>query len=144
MGIFGPPRPRPRSPVRPHALGDSLFVGPQLDRRGVEELWRAGFRSIVNVADEGEPGQILSPNVEATWAHTFGLEHARLSVSAFIRAEHVERLRRLLARLPRPIYLHSTGGERARILGFAALARDRTPEEALREARSRPAPRSVP
>ena len=128
-----------RSSVRPLPIDLGLFVGSQLDKRGIEELWRAGFRSIVNLAHEGEPGQILSPNVEASWAHTFELEHARLSVGPFPRREDFERLCVLLDDLPRPIYLHSTGGERALALGVAGVGRRRgwSGEQALREAESR-------
>ena len=106
----------------PVELDAGLFVGPELDRFGIEALARAGFRSIVNLADEGEPGQILPPNVEATWAHTFELEHARLSPGPFPDREDAERLVRLLERLPRPIYLHATDDERAEMLGLAAVA----------------------
>ena len=131
-------KPR-RSSVRPSSLEPGLFVGSQLDRRGVEELWRAGFHSIVNLSLEGEQGQILSPNVEASWAHTFELDHARLSVGHSPRKEEFERLRQLLDELSRPIYLHSTCGERALALGVASVARRRgwSGEQALREAGSR-------
>ena len=54
MGLLGRLRVKPRrSSVRPLAIGQGLFVGSQLDKRGVEELTRAGFRSIVNLAHEG-------------------------------------------------------------------------------------------
>jgi protein tyrosine phosphatase (PTP) superfamily phosphohydrolase (DUF442 family) len=131
-------KPR-RLSVRPLAIAPGLFVGGQLDQRGVEELCRARFRSILNLAHEGEPGQILSPNIEASWAHTFGLEHARLSVGPSPRREDFERLCRLLDELPPPIYVHSTGGERALALGVACLARRQgwSSEQALREAESR-------
>ena len=119
-------------------LDEGLFVGPELDPRGIEKLSHAGFRAIVNVAEEGEPGQILSPNVEATWAHTFELAHVRHSVGAFPEREDVERLSGILAELPRPIYLHATREERALGLGLAAVAQLRgwSLEQALREAES--------
>jgi protein tyrosine phosphatase (PTP) superfamily phosphohydrolase (DUF442 family) len=125
--------------VRPLAIDLGLFVGSQLDKQGVEDLWRVGFRSIVNLAHEGEPGQILTPNIEASWAHTFELDHARLSIGDSPRSEEFERLCQLLVELPRPIYLHSTGGERARALGVACVARRRgwSGTQALREAESR-------
>ncbi len=140
MGLFGRLRAKPRgSSVRPLAIDLGLFVGSQVDKRGIEELWRAGFRSIVNLAHEGEAGQVLSPNIEASWAHTFELDHARLSVGSFPRKEQFERLCQLCDELTRPIYLHSTGGERALALGLASVARRRgwSGEQALREAESR-------
>jgi len=125
--------------VRPLGIDTGLFVGVQLDKTGVEELWRAGFRSIVNLALEGEPGQCLSPNVEASWAHTFELYHTRLSVGSFPRREEFERLCQLLDDLPQPIYLHSTGGERALAMGLACVSRRRgwSRQQALRESESR-------
>ena len=140
MGILARLRAKLRRPsVRPLAIDRGLFVGLQLHKRGVEDLWRTGFRSIVNLAHEGEPGQVLSPNVEASWAHTFELHHARLSVGHYPSKEEFERLCQLLEELPRPIYLHSTGGERALVLGLAsvALRRGWSAEQALREAGSR-------
>ena len=121
------------------ALDEGLFVGPELDRRGIERLSRAGFRSIVNVADEGEPGQILSPNVEATWAHTFELVHARMSAGPFPGREEVDRLGQVLAGLPRPIYLHATQDERALALALAATALRHgwNAEHALRQSEAR-------
>ena len=140
MSILGRLRALPRRfSVRPLAIDHGLFVGSQLDQRGVEELRRAGFRSIVNLAHEGEPGQILSPNVEASWANTFDLHHARLSVGPAPLREEFVRLCQLLDELPWPIYLHSTGGERALVMGLASVARRRgwSGETAVREAESR-------
>ena len=140
MGLFGRLRVKPRRfSVRPLSIDQGLFVGAQIDKHGVEELWRAGFRSIVNLAHEGEPGQILSPTVESSWAHTFDLDHARLSVGPSPGGEQFERLCRLLEGLPRSIYMHSTGGERALALGVTFVARRRgwSAEQALREVKSR-------
>lgn len=127
------------TPASPVELDAGLFLGPELDRLGIEGLARSGFRSIVNLADEGEPGQILSPNVEATWAHTFALEHARLSAGPFPDREYVARLVQLLGRLPGPIYLHATDDGKGGLLALAALALRRgwSADEALGEARSR-------
>jgi|SRR6185503_7578567 len=125
--------------VRPLAIDMGVFVGWRLDEQGVEELSKSGFRSIVNLARVGEPGQILAPDIEASFARSFEVEHAHLSVGHFPRREQFEQLCQLIDELPRPVYLHSTGGERALALGVAYVARRRgwSGQRALREARSR-------
>jgi len=88
----------------------------------VESVAAQGFASILNVAREGEPGQELSPNVEATWAHAFDLEHRRASTHPVPTEDEVETFLRELAQSPRPVLVHSTHGRRAAALAALALA----------------------
>lgn len=119
-------------------LEGELAGGPQPTRAGLEHLARLGFRSILNLAAEGEPLAPLSPNVEASWAHALGLVHERLSLfHDQLRAEHVELFRAALARLPRPTFVGSTTGQRAAAFLTLehALTHGYTAEVALEAAR---------
>ena len=145
MGLLGRMRvKRRRFSVRPLSIDPGLFVGAQIDEHGIEELWRAGFRSIVDLSYEGEPGQVLSSSVEASCAHTFAIDHVRLSVGSSPLATEFERLCQLLTALPTLIYMHSIGGERALALGVACVARRRgwSADQALRELECRTTLRS--
>jgi len=91
----------------------------ELERLAREE----GVRGILNLNFEGEPGEVLSPNAEATWAHTFELEHRRLSVEpSTIRRDEVAAFRGVLAGVSKPVFVHSLGGSRAAALVTIDLA----------------------
>jgi hypothetical protein len=50
----------------------------------IDELERLArrhhLRSLLNLNTEGEVGEVMSPNVEASWAETFELAHRRVSI----------------------------------------------------------------
>jgi uncharacterized protein (TIGR01244 family) len=122
--------------ARFHRLGAGLAAGPQpRTSREVGRIARSGFRTIVNLAQEGEPGQELTPNVEATWAHAFGLEHVRVSMDERPSPDDVERFLRALRSAARPVFVHSTGGARAAALAAIAFSMEqgRPPAEVLRQ-----------
>lgn len=133
-------RHRPSAPARVELAGarvlEGVAIGSGVDRDAIEGLARAGFRAIVAVGAEGEAGERLSPSVEASWAHTFGMQHGRLYVDGSPRGEAVDALSALLARFPRPLYLHSLTGERAAAVALVLYALDRKldGERALEEA----------
>jgi len=127
-----------RAKVPAFRLEGGLAGGPQPDRAGLERLARLGFRSILNLSAEGEAGLPLSPNVEASWAHALGLVHERQSLFLeHLRSEEVERFRAALARLPRPCFVGSRGGQRAAafLTLELALARGYSAEVACEAAR---------
>jgi protein tyrosine phosphatase (PTP) superfamily phosphohydrolase (DUF442 family) len=103
----------------------SLGVSPTI--RDIGQLARkAGFRALLNLNTEGEPGQRLSPNVEATWAHAFELEHQRASIDvATLRPEQVDRFLEALREIHKPVYVHSLGGQRAKAMMTIHLALER-------------------
>ena len=104
----------------------SISGGGQLFRKDIDRLAREGFRSILNLSEEGEAGQLLSPNVEATWAHANAMEHGRVSVPVDHQQSHsVDRFLKALAELPRPVYVHSETGRRAAALLTIKMALDR-------------------
>lgn len=108
-------------------LDAALSGGAQPTQAGLERLAREGFRSILNLSAEGEEGTQLSPNVEASWAHTFAMEHGRLAVFLDnLRPELVARFQRALASLPRPVYVESRTGRRAAAFLTLQLALQRS------------------
>jgi protein tyrosine phosphatase (PTP) superfamily phosphohydrolase (DUF442 family) len=119
---------------------DGVSLGKSPTIRDIETLAReAGFRAILNLNTEGEPGQLLSPNVEATWAHAFDLQHERASSDVGApRSGWVDTFLETLRRIDKPVYVHSLHGRRAAavmIIHFA-LARGLSAEQALAEARA--------
>lgn len=106
--------------------GSDVGLGraPTIDE--IEELERDGFRSLICLDVEGEEHQALTPNVEATWAHTFDLRHERLSVDEhFLDRGIAQRFHDLLAEVEKPVYVHSRDGGRARALMAIELGRSR-------------------
>ena len=115
--IFGL-KPRKKSQRNLPALiryDDDVSLGRSPTIREIEALARkAGFRSLLNLNTEGESGQILSPNVEATWAHTFEMQHERVSVDPlYPRGACVDRFLETLRQIAKPVYVHSLQGHRA-------------------------------
>lgn len=118
-------------------LGTDVALGPAPTVDEIEELERAGFRSMICLDVEGEERQALSPNVEASWAHTFELRHERLSVDPhFLDSDLAQRFRALLAGIEKPVYVHSRDGRRAGALMAIELGRSRglTGAQALEQA----------
>ena len=100
---------------------------------------KAGFRALLNLNTEGEPGQILSPNVEATWAHAFELQHERVSIEVGnLRSEGMDRFLETLQKIGKPVYVHSLCGRRAASLMTVHIALERTlsANEAFAEAKA--------
>jgi protein tyrosine phosphatase (PTP) superfamily phosphohydrolase (DUF442 family) len=110
---------------RRYDAGVSLGKSPAI--RDIERLARkAGFRALLNLNVEGESGQLLSPNVEATWAHAFAMQHERVSIDlGDLRPESVDRFLETLQKIAKPVYVHSLLGRRAAALMTVQLALER-------------------
>lgn len=95
--------------------GDGLSLGCSPTLADIEELARKeGLRSLLNLNTEGEAGETLSPNVEASWAHALDLRHERASFTADLPSvADVDRFLHALGSLPRPVFVHSQHGRRA-------------------------------
>jgi protein tyrosine phosphatase (PTP) superfamily phosphohydrolase (DUF442 family) len=126
---------KPPLPARLARLTNELAAGEHPSSPAqVEALARANYRAIVNLAQEGEPGQEFSPNVEATWAHTYRIEHWRFDETRY-GADEIERFLALMVRVQKPVYLHSTHGNRAFALAAILIGRERgLGDEAARQA----------
>ena len=137
---FRPPGSRGRTTLDCRRVDDGLSLGSSPTVRDIERLARkAGFRTLLNLNMEGEPGQVLSPNVEATWAHTFEMQHGRVSIDfELLLPERVDRFLETLRASPKPVYVHSLGGRRAAALAtiHLALARGIPGSEALAAAQA--------
>ena len=118
-----------------------VAAGPSPTQAEIEGLARKqGMRALLNLNVEGEPGQVLSPNVEATWAHTFYMQHERLSLDVhFLDAGYVTAFLVRLERIAKPVYVHSRQGRRAAALIGILLAEQQglSGVEAVLAARSR-------
>jgi protein tyrosine phosphatase (PTP) superfamily phosphohydrolase (DUF442 family) len=139
LGVRRPGRKRRTAPARLR-YDDRVSVGRSPTIRDIEVLARkAGFRGLLNLNTEGEPGQILSPNVEATWAHTFEMQHERVSIDpAALRPELVDSFLETLQGVAKPVYVHSLLGRRAAALMTVhlALERELSGGDALMEAKA--------
>ena len=99
---------------------------------------RHHLRAILNLNTEGEPGEVMSPNVEASWAETFELAHRRVSIdTALLKPEDADRFLDELRRIEKPVYVHSLHGRRAAalLILWLGVERQRTGNEALAQAR---------
>ncbi len=135
-GYGAEPATTPLAEVR-YAPG--IYVGPAPDKRGIGRLARRGFASLLDLRTEGEPGQVLSPNVAATWAHAEAVEHLRASISrGVLEPGSVDIFLAQLARAARPVYVYSGTGRRAAALLAIhhALERGLSAQEALEHLRS--------
>ena len=107
---------------------------------GIGRLAREeGFRAILDLNTEGEPDELLSPNVEATWAHTFELEHGRVSTDpGRLRSARADEFLVELERIAKPVFVHSRHGRRAAALLTVHLGLERrcSGREALARARA--------
>jgi protein tyrosine phosphatase (PTP) superfamily phosphohydrolase (DUF442 family) len=99
---------------------------------------RHHLRSLLNLNTEGEVGEVMSPNVEASWAETFELAHRRVSIdTALLKPEDADRFLDELRRIEKPVYVHSHHGRRAAafLILWLGVEHQRTGNETLAEAR---------
>jgi len=126
------------TPLLRFQLDERVLAGGELSRRDLDALARQGVRSIVDLREEGEPGQQLSPNVAAAWAHACDLEYRRVSVSeAHLQAKHVKLFVQALEASPRPVYVQSANGLRAAAFLILRLALEQGLDAAGALARAR-------
>lgn len=123
-------RPRRQKQVTTLAhvrYSESVSLGRSPTIRDIEKLAREErFRALLDLDTEGEPEQILSPNVEATWAHAFDLQHERVSIDVdALRSRSVDEFLKTLQRIEKPVYVHSLCGRRAAAMMIVHLALER-------------------
>lgn len=93
---------------------DELSAGRQPAAEEFEVLRAAGFKSVVNLREEGEDEQPLSPLDERKLTSKLGMGYGHIPVSGKdIKPEQVKKFQRELARLPKPVYVHCKAGTRA-------------------------------
>jgi len=132
-------RRRRTDPLDRRRHDDAISFGRSPGMRDMETLaCRAGFRSLLNLNTEGEAGELLSPNVEASWAHAFAMQHERVSIDVGVmRSEWVDRFLSTLSQIAKPVYVHSLRGRRAAALMAVHMALEQglSGSEALERAR---------
>lgn len=121
------PRAWPRQRLVRSQCGEGLWVGCSPTLADIEDLARKdGLRSLVNLNTEGEPGETMSPNVEASWAHALDLRHERVSFAADLpRSGDADRFLQALASVPTPVFVHSQHGRRAAAMILVHLGLER-------------------
>lgn len=118
-------------------FSEAIIIGPQPSREELQQLKEEGFKSIINLREEGEEEQPLSPQEEGKIAGDLGLEYVHIPVSMDTMSEDkVDRFRERLASLAEPIYVHCRSGKRsgAFTMMHSAVEQGMSGEDALEEA----------
>jgi len=105
-------------PVAITALAEDFSVAPQLQASDFADIAQRGFRAVINNRPDGEGGPDQPRNDELrAAAQAAGLTYVFLPVppSGF-GDEPVERLRALLADLPKPALAFCRSGRRSTVL----------------------------
>ncbi len=105
-------------------LTQNLLIGTdQPSDADLQGFAQEGIRSVIDLRQDGEPDQALSPVAEAEAARRFELAYRHIPV-AFDRidADALDRVHSELSRLPQPIYIHCASGKRAGTLALVHRA----------------------
>lgn len=116
-------------------LTPNVAVGPQITENDVDAIAALGFRSIIGNRPDGEEFDQPSFASLAAAAEHHGLENRHIPVVASqISSKDVERFKRALRELPKPIYAFCRTGTRSTILWALANSDTLTAEERIRTA----------
>lgn len=117
-------------------INADLSIGKgQPDRAELASLANKGFASVIDLRSGGEPDEALPPAAEQGEAERLGLDYTNIPVPGDgVTAEHLDRFRAEVARLPKPIFVHCSSGRRAGSFAMveAALREGSSGEEMLR------------
>lgn len=113
-------------------VDDSLSVLTYApDEDALKAISDEGFATLVNLREEGENGQILSPGEEGEKAAAQGLQYLHFPVApAQIGPTAARGLADRFDGLPKPVAIHCASGKRAGLVGIAALALSRGEDSA--------------
>jgi uncharacterized protein (TIGR01244 family) len=104
-------------------INDQITVGPQPTEAQLKELQNEGFKTIINFRTEGEEEQPLSPKAEAKEIEKLGMQYLHIPISMkSITPETVDRLRRDLDELSKPVFAHCRLGKRAALMVIMHIA----------------------
>jgi uncharacterized protein (TIGR01244 family) len=121
-------------------INERLSVGKEHPDAGdLEDLARAGFRSIANLRTRGEDEQPLAPDEEGRVAERLGMAYLHYPVAGGdLDAAVVDAFRAELDALPRPLFAHCASGKRsgAFLMMHVASETGMTGNETLEHARS--------
>jgi uncharacterized protein (TIGR01244 family) len=115
--------PRSVNMPRPVFVGHNIAVGGQPTSEELAQLRQAGFRAVINLRQNGEPVQALSPAEEGRQAAAIGLAYRHVPVSSLdLQPDRVDAFKAAVESLPGPIYVHCGAGQRATALALTYVA----------------------
>lgn len=98
-------------------LDNDYAIGGQPNLKQLHELANEGYRSIINVRQEGETAQPLSPEEEGIEVLERGMEYAHLPFSyKELTHDKIKHYCKKMAELPKPMLVHCQAGRRAGIM----------------------------
>src|SRR5262245_41691040 len=109
--------------MRTFRLNNQVSVGGQPAEGDLQQLWREGFRSVVNFRDFNESDDQIPPDDEAQEAKSQRLHYFHLPTTVeTLRPEIIDRFRAAYRNLPKPIFAHCATGKRAGAMALAQVA----------------------
>lgn len=101
------------------ALSKQLSIGPQPNEKLLERIADKGFKTVINLTNKGEYGQILSPEEEEKQVKELGMKYVHMPVSmARLKAADVEQVYETVMAQEGPVFLHCRVGQRSGPLGL--------------------------
>jgi len=98
-------------------VADQVFVGRQPTQAELEQLQKDGFRTLINFRHDGEDEQPLSPEDEGENVERLKMGYLHLPISfKAITPAVVDRFRREMANIPKPLFAHCKTGRRAGLM----------------------------
>ena len=95
-------------------VSNKITVGPQPDNALLQELAERGFKTIINLCNEGELGEKVSPEEEGRKAEKLGMRYIHLPVSVSrMNSKHVQRFCDSISEEITPVYVHCRLGQRS-------------------------------
>jgi len=101
-------------------ISQDFSVSPQISTTDVEEIAKAGFKSIIcNRPDFEEPAQPVFNDI-ANAAHAAGLKTAHVPIKTMPMPAQIAEMAQAIAELPKPIFAYCRSGNRSSVLFHAA------------------------
>jgi protein tyrosine phosphatase (PTP) superfamily phosphohydrolase (DUF442 family) len=105
---------------------DGFYVGLELNPVDIEDLALAGCRSLVSLDPIKEPARSLTRWAEAAWAQVYGMSYGHVAGDpGALTSEDVDRFLETVARLERPLVIHSIDPDRVAAFASILLAVER-------------------
>lgn len=118
-------------------LNDDITLGAQPSEAELQAMAQDGFKTVINLRTDGEDMQPLSPDVEGRVVREQGMRYEHIPVSMKdADAALVDRFRRTLHEVEKPVYVHCKLGKRAgaMVMMDHAVRRGWSGEETLEKA----------
>ena len=89
----------------------------------IEKLAEAGFKSVINLRNVGENGEVLSPDAEAGEVQQRGMQYLHYPMApSDLTSDCAQELTKKLEELPGPVAIHCASGRRAGLMGLSTWA----------------------